>query len=89
MSDNEIAQPDQPLKSPRHEIAVQYLALGDTAAEAYRKAGFSADTGNATHFFGRSDVGSRLQYLMAHHAAECGVTKETLTAEAENQWAVG
>src|SRR6266566_582094 len=44
MSDNEIVQPDQPLKSPRHELAVQYLALGDTATEASRKAGFSPVT---------------------------------------------
>ncbi len=36
MSDNEIVQPDQPLKSPRHELAVQYLALGDAAAELAR-----------------------------------------------------
>src|SRR6266446_3550585 len=79
MSDNEIVQPDQPLKSPRHELAVQYLALGDTAAEAYRKAGFSADNGNASRFFARPDVGARL----VHHAAECRVTKEALTVEAE------
>src|SRR5258705_356073 len=83
MSDNEIVQPDQPLKSPRHELAVQYLALGDTAAEAYRKAGFSADNGNASRFFARPDVGARLHHLLVHHAAECAVTKETLTVEAE------
>jgi hypothetical protein len=65
------------------ELAAQYRAAGDTVVDSYRKAGFAADDSNASKFFQRLEVAGRVAYLVAQHAVECGVTKETLAAEAE------
>ena len=48
MSDNTIAQSDQPLSLMRHELAAQYRAAGHTGEQAYGMAGFVADDGNAS-----------------------------------------
>jgi hypothetical protein len=46
-------------------------------------AGFVPNDGNASSFFNRPNIAARVRELVANAAAECGVTKETLTGEAE------
>jgi hypothetical protein len=46
-------------------------------------AGFVPNDGNASSFFNRPKIAARVAELVANAAVQCGVTKETLTAEAE------
>ena len=80
---NEIPQSDQPLPNPRHELACQHRAAGETEVTAYQMAGFVPNDGNASSFFNRPNIAARVAELVAAGAARCAVTKDSLTVEAE------
>lgn len=73
------------LKNARHERFVQELAKGKSQMEAYRLAGYSAETAesNAHRLMGNEGVRARLAELQERSAKRVEVTVEKLIEEAD------
>jgi hypothetical protein len=80
-----------PLSNPRHEIFVQNLFQGMKQDDAYAKAGFTKNKGNASTLKNKPEIQNRLQELMNERAErvlavteqEIAVTKDSLLTELE------
>lgn len=60
-----------PLENAKHEKMVQlYAAGGLTPTQAYARAGFKPDSGNASRVFGRPEVEARLAWLQQKASVE-------------------
>lgn len=62
------------LKNARHELFAQELAKGHSAAEAYRRAGYSNNRKSASQLQTKPTVQARKQELLAAAAERTGVT---------------
>ncbi|WP_234825350.1 hypothetical protein [Agrobacterium pusense] len=71
------------LKNARHETFAQGLAKGLTADEAYQKAGFKPNRGNAATLKANQSVLDRVAEIQGKAAAKAGVTIQSLTDELE------
>lgn len=71
------------LKNARHETFAQGLAKGMTADEAYQKAGFKPNRGNAATLKANQSVLDRVAEIQGKAAAKAGVTIQSLTDELE------
>lgn len=71
------------LKNARHEAFAQGLAKGLTADEAYQKAGFKPNRGNAATLKANQSVLDRVAEIQGKAAAKAGVTIQSLTDELE------
>jgi phage terminase small subunit len=69
------------LSNPKHELFAQELAKGDTATDAYVKAGYKPDDGNAARLAAKPEVQARVQELTGAAAEKVGVTIERITEE--------
>lgn len=73
------------LANPKHEAAAQALAAGKTQRQAYTAAGFTYKPANASWFFKRTDVRTRVQEIMTERisaerkSTEFAVSKAGLT----------
>lgn len=68
------------LKNPRHEAFAQYLYEGHTADEAYQRAGFKPNRGNATRLKANESILQRVEELQERKAKQADVTVESITA---------
>ena len=68
-----------PLKNPRHEAFAQYLYEGLSATEAYEKAGYKPDDGNATRLTGNDRIRARVAELQERKSKQADVTVERVT----------
>lgn len=71
------------LKNARHETFAQGLAKGMTADEAYQKAGFKPNRGNAATLKANQSILDRVAEIQGKAAAKAGVTIQSLTDELE------
>lgn len=71
------------LKNARHETFAQGLAKGLTADEAYQKAGFKPNRGNAATLKANQSILDRVAEIQGKAAAKAGVTIQSLTDELE------
>lgn len=71
------------LKNARHETFAQGLAKGLTADEAYQKAGFKPNRGNAATLKANQSILDRVEEIQGKAAAKAGVTIQSLTDELE------
>ena len=71
------------LKNARHETFAQGLAKGLTADEAYQKAGFKPNRGNAATLKANQSILDRVAEIQEKAAAKAGVTIQSLTDELE------
>lgn len=78
-ADNE----DQPLSNARHERFAQYLAAGMPQVEAYEKAGYSRDDGNADRLTRNDSIRQRLAYLHRRNVAKMDVAAAGVTVEGQ------
>ncbi len=75
------------LTNVKHEAAAQALAVGKTQREAYLAGGFSFKPSNASRFFNRTDIRSRVQDIITERvvaerkSTEVAVRKAGLTKE--------
>ena len=73
------------LTNVKHEAAAQALAVGKTQREAYLAGGFSFKPSNASRFFNRTDIRSRVQDIITERvvaerkSTEVAVRKAGLT----------
>jgi phage terminase small subunit len=72
-----------PLANPRHERFVQALFEGKSADEAYMKAGYSENRGNASRLKANENILARLTELQAAAAKASEVTVQSLLNELE------
>ena len=73
-----------PLENPRWERFARALFEGGTADEAYVKAGYSENRGNASRLKANENILARLAELQAAAAKASEVTVESLLAELED-----
>ncbi|UXT27223.1 hypothetical protein [Agrobacterium tumefaciens] len=71
------------LKNARHETFAQGLAKGQTADEAYQKAGFKPNRGNAATLKANQSILDRVSEIQGKAAAKAGVSIQSLTDELE------
>jgi len=82
------------LRNPRHERFAQLLASGEYATDAYEKAGYSRDAGNASYLAKTEEITNRVQEITAAAFAKerkaaavaaerAAVTVESLMRECE------
>lgn len=70
------------LKNSRHEKFAQNVAAkGMSASEAYRKAGYKADTGAAARLSANVSVAARIQELKERHADRAEISAERVLRE--------
>lgn len=69
------------LKNPKHELFAQERAKGLTADEAYVKAGYSQNRGNAIRLNANEDVTARVSELQTRVAEITGVTLASVTED--------
>lgn len=69
------------LPNAKHELFAQARAAGASADEAYVKAGYTANRGNAARLNANDDIMSRVGELQAKTAKKVEVTVESLSAE--------
>jgi hypothetical protein len=75
------------LTNPKYEAGAQALAAGKTQRQAYTAAGFTYKPANASRFFKRADVKTRVQEIMTERIAaerksnEFAINKAGLTKE--------
>ena len=73
------------LSNPRHELFAQVLAAGCSATEAYVKAGYRLNKGNAGRLKANESIKKRVKELQARNVqaqeAAVGVTIERLRAQ--------
>jgi len=62
------------LENQRHEAFAQALAKGMSADEAYVKAGFKANRGNASRLKANENVASRVEEIVNRGAEKAGLT---------------
>jgi hypothetical protein len=70
------------LKNPRHERFSQELAIGKSADEAYRAAGYKSDRAHASRLAANSNIRARVTELQNVTAEKAGVTLNSLIGEA-------
>jgi phage terminase small subunit len=73
-----------PLENARWERFARALFEGQTADEAYVKAGYSENRGNASRLKANESVSARLSELQAEAAKDTAVTVESLLRELEH-----
>jgi phage terminase small subunit len=73
-----------PLNNPRHEAFARALFEGHSADEAYVKAGYSENRGNASRLKANESVSTRVAELQAEAAKSSEVTVASLLAELEH-----
>ena len=71
----------QPLTPVKQELFVQHLMKGIPQAQAYEKAGYKPNPGNASELASSEKVSKRLAWLQQRQAARKGITVETLCDE--------
>lgn len=76
------------LKNARHEAFAQGLAKQLTADEAYQKAGFKANRGNASVLKSKQNIMDRVAELQARAAERVVITVASLTEELEQARAI-
>jgi hypothetical protein len=76
------------LTNPRHERFAQALFEGETADEAYVKAGYAKNRGNASRLKANEIVLARLTELQAEAASKSKVTVESICRELDEANAV-
>lgn len=69
------------LKNHRHELFAQQLAVGKSATEAYRLAGYKDNRQAASRLFTKDDVQTRVAELHAPAIRKVDVTVERLAEE--------
>jgi phage terminase small subunit len=72
-----------PLNNARHERFAQNLVQGESASEAYIKAGFKGDRGNASRLAASPGVRARIAELQGEAATGAKITVQSLIAELE------
>jgi hypothetical protein len=77
-----------PLRNPRHEAFAQFLLQGETAIDAYEKAGFVRDDGNASRLRDNPKVQERLVELQSEIAGAVKITVESICRELDEANAV-
>lgn len=73
-----------PLPNPKHERFAQFLSGGMESQEAYAKAGYAPDRGNAARLTANDGIQARVAELIADAAAAAGVTPDRLVRELAN-----
>lgn len=68
--------PSKPLADAQHERFAQFLAEGRSQLEAYTKAGYSPNDGNATRLKSNERVLQRVNWLKEQAAKRCVLTLE-------------
>lgn len=76
------------LSNPRHEAFAQGLAKGLTADEAYKKAGFKPNRGNASTLKTNQNILDRVSELQAKTVKKAEITVESLAQELEEARAI-
>jgi phage terminase small subunit len=80
------------LSNPRHELFAQVLAAGCNATEAYVKAGYHLNKGNAGRLKANERIRKRVEELQARNVqaqeAAVGVTIEQLRAQFAEAYAI-
>ena len=80
------------LSNPRHELFAQVLAAGCNATEAYVKAGYLLNKGNAGRLKANERIRKRVEELQARNVqaqeAAVGVTIEQLRAQFAEAYAI-
>jgi hypothetical protein len=71
------------LTNVRRELFAQMRASGMTLTEAYEKAGYSPDMGNASNLAANDEIQARIRELTTKAAQKAIVTIESLIAESE------
>lgn len=71
------------LSNPRHERFAQEVAKGNSATQAFIRAGYSANRGNATRLNANESVQRRVSELKDRAALKTEITVASLLAEAE------
>jgi hypothetical protein len=69
------------LENTRHEAFAQYLAEGCTAYEAYEKAGYRPNDGNAIRLKGNDRIKARVQELLHRAQRQHDITIDSMTQE--------
>lgn len=72
-----------PLTNPKHELFAQSLVKGMSASEAYVRAGYKKNDGNAVRLKGNEKVATRLSELRAISAERHQLTVDDLVDELE------
>lgn len=67
------------LENPKYERFAQELAKGKTADEAYAKAGYRANRGNAATLKANQSISGRVEEIMERKAVRAEVTVQSLT----------
>jgi hypothetical protein len=70
-----------PLTPVKQELFVQHLMKGVPQAQAYEKAGYKPNPGNASELASSEKVSKRLAWLQQRQAARKGITVESLCDE--------
>src|SRR5690242_653084 len=70
-----------PLTPVKQELFVQELMRGTPQAQAYEKAGYKPNPGNASELASSEKVSKRLAWLQQRQAARKGITVESLCDE--------
>jgi hypothetical protein len=73
-----------PLNNPRHEAFARALFEGHSADEAYVKAGYSENRGNASRLKANESISTRVAELQAEAAKASEVTVASLLQELEH-----
>ena len=69
------------LKNPKRELMAQALAKGATALEAYKRAGYAPESGNARRLRCEPEVAARVEELLARGAERTTVTIQRVVEE--------
>ncbi len=67
------------LENPKHEAFAQYFSQGKSAAEAYEKAGYKANRGNAVRLSNDERILKRVDELQERRAAQQDITVASIT----------
>ena len=71
------------LKNARHELFAQAVASGETADNAYKQAGYKANSGNARTLKGKQAVSDRIATIQAKVAALSEFTSADAVRQAD------
>lgn len=67
------------LKNAKHELFAQLVSKGETATDAYIKAGYKANDGNAATLKGNQRIADRIAEILAKAATRVEITVAGIT----------
>lgn len=70
--------PSKPLPNQRQELFAQHLSRGLPAVEAYERAGYKRNEGNASELKGKEKVSARVAHLLAQAAKAAVMDRATI-----------